>query len=103
MEELINKIIEIDNNAKSIIKEEKDKKDNFEEFIDSEFNTKKAVLDLQFKDEINKQKEKYNILFEENKVEIENNTNQEIITIKKNYSELEENIISDLIEKIKNQ
>lgn len=103
MEEIINKIIEIDNNAKSIIKEEKEKKDNFEEFIDSEFNTKKAVLDLQYKDEINKQKEKYNNMLEQKKIEEEENTKQEIDNIGKKYSELEEDIINKIIDKIKNQ
>ncbi len=103
MEEIINKIIEIDNNAKSIIKEEKEKKDNFEEFIDSEFNTKKAVLDLQYKDEINKQKEKYNNMLEQKKIEEEENTKQEIDNIGKKYSELEADIINKIIDKIKNQ
>ena len=45
MEEILNKIIEIDNNAKAIIKEENDKRINIEEAIEEEFNTQKVVID----------------------------------------------------------
>ena len=55
MEEILNKIIEIDNNAKAIIKEENDKRINIEEEIEEEFNTQKVVIDLEYKDEITKE------------------------------------------------
>ena len=73
MEEILNKIIEIDNNAKAIIKEENDKRINIEEAIEEEFNTQKVVIDLEYKDEINKKKNEKKLLFENKKNEINEN------------------------------
>ena len=102
MQEIINKIIEIDNNAKSIIKQEKEKRDNFEDFVNSQFNTKKASLDLEYKDEINKKRQEYDNLFAQKKQSIENSVKEEISNIEKNYREIEEKIIIDIVNKIKN-
>ena len=103
MEEIINKLIDIDNKAKLIIKEEIEKKNNFEEFVESEFNTKKAIFDLQYREEINKNKKKYDNMIENKKEQIENDIEIERLAIEKKYKEQEEKIVSNIINKIKKE
>ena len=52
MEDILKEIIEIDKNAREIVKQEKDKKINIDDFIETEFRTKKAILELQNKKKI---------------------------------------------------
>ena len=85
LEEIFNKIIEIDRNAKEITNIEKEKKLNMDEFIESEFGIKKVVLDMEFKDEIDLQKRKYDEMLDEKKQEINQNVNEEIDKIDKKY------------------
>lgn len=101
MEEIFNKIIEIDKNAKEITNFEKEKKLNIDEFIESEFGIKKVVLDMQFKDEIELQKRKYDEMFQEKKQQIDVNVKAQIEDIQKNYSERENEIIENIITNIK--
>ncbi len=101
MEEIFNKIIEIDKNAKEITNIEKEKKINMDEFIESEFGIKKVVIDMEFKDEIDFQKRKYDEMFQEKKQEIDQNVNEEIKKIEKKYSEKENEIIEKIITDIK--
>lgn len=103
MEEIIKKIIEIDNNAKAIIKDESNKKQNIDEAIEEEFNTQKAVIDLEYKDEINKKKNEKNALFENKKNEINENLKLEINKIQNFYNENSEKIIASVVESIKNE
>lgn len=102
MEEIINKLIEIDNNAKLIVQEEKEKKNNFEDYIEKEFNTKKTIIDLQLKDEIKRQKQKMDNMLEEKKQQIKNEVQGEITRIEKDYNEIEQNLILKILDKIKN-
>lgn len=101
MEEIFNKIIEIDNNAKSITNMEKEKKLNIEEYIESEFGIKKVVLDMEFKDEIELQKRKYEEMFQEKKQEIDEKTKKEIEDVQNIYREKENEIIENIISNIK--
>lgn len=101
MEEIFNKIIEIDNNAKSITNMEKEKKLNIEEYIESEFGIKKVVLDMEFKDEIELQKRKYDEMFQEKKQEIDEKTKKEIEDVQTIYREKENEIIENIISNIK--
>lgn len=101
LEEIFNKIIEIDRNAKEITNIEKEKKLNMDEFIESEFGIKKVVLDMEFKDEIDLQKRKYDEMLDEKKQEINQNVNEEIYKIDRKYSEKENEIIEKIITDIK--
>lgn len=101
LEEIFNKIIEIDRNAKEITNIEKEKKLNMDEFIESEFGIKKVVLDMEFKDEIDLQKRKYDEMLDEKKQEINQNVNEEIDKIDRKYSEKENEIIEKIITDIK--
>lgn len=103
MEELLKKIIEIDNNAKNIVKEEKEKTINIDEFIESEFNTKKVLLDMQYRDELARKASSYKVEAEEKKQEIENKANEEIANIERNYYEHESDFIQNIINSIKEE
>lgn len=101
MEEIFNKIIEIDNNAKAITNLEKEKKQNIEEYIENQFGIKKVVLDMEFKDNIENEKKKYDNIFQEKKNEIDNKIKQEIEETEKIYKEKENEIIENIINIIK--
>ena len=101
MEEILKKIIEIDNKAKAISAEEKEKKIKIEECIESEFNTEKALLNMQYKEEIEKQKKKYNDLFEEKKKEINDKNSIKIMQINNYFKNNEKKIVTQIISSIK--
>lgn len=103
MEEILNKIIEIDNNAKAIVNEEKNKKENIEDIIEQEFKTQKTVIDLEYKDEINKKRNEKTAQLEERKREIDDNLQIEIDKIQKSYYENESEIIANILSSIKNK
>ena len=103
MEEIFNKIIEIDEKAKGIVNIEKEKKINLEEHIESEFGIKKVVLDMEFKDEVENQKKKYNEKFQESKEQIDDNVQKEMEELKNIYSIKENEIIRNIIDDIKNE
>lgn len=103
MEDVLKKIIEIDNNAKDIINEEKAKKLNIEEIIEQEYKTQKTVIDLEYKNEILKNREEKNAIFEDKKREINNNVQIELERIQNSYYESENNIIEDIVSSIKNE
>ncbi len=103
MEEIIKKIIEIDNNAKAIVKDENSKKINIEDAIEEEFNTQKVVIDLEYKDEINKKKTEKAELFESKKSEINEDLKVEIDKIQNYYNENSERIVKSIVDSIKNE
>ena len=94
-------IIEIDKNAREIVKQEKDKKINIDDFIETEFRTKKAILDLEYKEEITKQKENYDKLFQKRKMEIDSQIHLKITEIERSYKNKEKDIIKNIIDSIK--
>lgn len=103
MEEIFNKIIEIDNKAKLIVNDEKEKKNNLDEYIEKEVNIKKNVLDFELKNEIEKEKIKYEKLFQEKKYEIDNEIRKKIELAEEIYREKEDKIIDSIISNIKNE
>lgn len=101
MEEIFNKIIEIDNNAKAITNLEKEKKLNLEEYIENEFEIKKVVIDMEFKEKLEAEKKKYDELLQEKNKEIDEKIKQEIEQTEKIYKEKENEIIENIITNIK--
>ena len=103
MDNIINKIISIDEKAKEIISNQKYREENIEDIIKKDFNTKKAVLDLQYKDAINKEKEKYEKLVEEKTLEIDKRFNEQIREAQEKYNNYETKIKNNIINEIKNE
>lgn len=103
MEEIFNKIIEIDEKSKQIVKSEKDKKQNIDEFIESEFNTKKVVLDMEFKEKIETEKSNYVEMFIQKKQEIDAQVKKQIEEVEKDYKNKENEIIRKIVDSVKNE
>ena len=101
MEEILKKIIEIDDKAKEIAFEEKEKKKTIEEYLQSEVNTAKAILDVEYKSEMKKNKEKYDRLFDEKKNEIDVKINNKKVEIDNFIRYNEDKITERIINKIK--
>ena len=103
MEEILKKIIDIDNNAKSIISVAEENEKNIDELIEEQTNKKKAMLDMEYKIEIGNKEKKYKELFEQKKNEIDLNTKEKIEQLEKKYRENEQKVMNDIIRKIKNE
>lgn len=103
MEDIFNKIIEIDEKSKEIVSSEKEKKQNIDEFIENEFNTKKVVLDMEFKEHIEAEKQKYEEMFMQKKEEIDEQVKTQIEDVEEKYKNIEKEIIRNFIDSVKNE
>ena len=101
LEEIIKRIIEIDNKAKELTEEEKSKKQNIEDVLQSEFNTGKAILDVDYKEEMQKKSEYFEELFEDKKKEIDENISNKKLELDNYYRYNEKSIIEKIINKVK--
>lgn len=98
LEDILKELIEIDKNARNIAQDEKNKKENIDKYIEEEYNTKKTVLDLEYKEEIEKEKQNYKQKFEEKKVIIQENTNKKL----DEYKQKSDLIFNQCVQKIVN-
>ncbi len=103
MEEIINKIVAIDNQAKSIWNIQKQKEKNMEEQIEREFQGKKIEIDKIYQKEITKENQKYEIMLQRKKEEIDISIQEKLQEIEKHYHEQEETIIQQMIDKMKEE
>lgn len=101
MEEIINKIIEIDNKAKAISADEKNRNQKIDDFIEEEFNKEKNKLNKQYEEEMKNQSQKYNALFLEKKAEIDSEVNNKTFQINEKFKKDEKNIIKHIVSVIK--
>ena len=102
LEEILKRIIEIDNKAKEIAREEKEKKENIENILQSEVNTRKAILSTQYKEEMESKNRIYDELFEEKKREIDIDINNKKLEIDNFIRYNEDKIIKNIVTKIEN-
>ena len=104
MDKIINRIIEIDNNAKKIVEKSKEKRDDIEKFIEQELAVKQAVLEVQYKELINEKKIDYDKKLKEKEQEIESRTNWKINKYKERFNEeknkIQEQIVFDIVKKV---
>ena len=100
-EELINRIIEIDNKAKEQIGKEKDKSINMLEYVNDEFAQKKEKMDEEYKTKLDNEKKKYADMFLVEKKKIDEEMKKELDEITKKYKENEKKLIEENFEKIK--
>lgn len=103
MEEIINKIVEIDNRAKAIINEQREKERNIDDSIDNEFKRIKKDIDATYRAEIEKENQKYESMLNEKKKEIDSNVRAQLENVGEHYREQERNIIDNIINNIKNK
>lgn len=104
MEDVIAKIIEIDNNAKKITENIKKKEEDTEKYIQQEISIKQAVLESEYKKEIEEKQIKYNKELEKRKQIINQNTDIKIKQMQEKFNQKKEQIqmkiISDILKKV---
>lgn len=100
MENIINKIIELDASVKNKILKIKEKEDNIETYISEQIEKEKEVIDSRFLFKKKKMQEKYDEMFEKRKTEIDNDKNEQIQQLKAKYEIEREKIINKVIEEI---
>ena len=102
MEDIINKLIDIDKMSKKILIEQNNRKENIDELIETEIEKQKLEINAKFDLKLKMKNEEMASKLEENKkklIEIEKN---EIIKLEKEYSDLKEVRIQKVISKILN-
>lgn len=101
MEEILNRIIEIDNKSKEIVQNEKIRKMNIDDYIESEFEKRKAAFDLAYNEDIKYQKEKIQNRLKEEKDSIKSRIELEMNTIENRVKNEENNIVDEIVKKVK--
>lgn len=100
-EELINKIIEIDKEAREQIQKEKELSIHMQAYVEEEFAKEKKQMDDNYKKKLDLEKQKYADKFTEEKQKIDFKIKMELENIVKVYKENEQNIIEENFKKIK--
>lgn len=103
MEDIIDKILKIDNEAKSVIGVQKEKEKQIEKNVKSRFYVQKSILDSQYKENIQNEKSKYIEILEQKKQELNEEEINNLKKIENLYLEKEETIINSIVESIKNK
>lgn len=103
MEDIIDKILKIDNEAKSVIGVQKEKEKQIEKNVKSRFDVQKSILDSQYKENIQNEKNKYIEILEQKKQELNEEEINNLKEIENLYLEKEETIINSIVESIKNK
>lgn len=100
MENIIDKIIELDNAAKNKILEIKEREDNIETYISKQIEKEKENIDSRFLLKKKILQEKYNEKFEKKKEELNIYKSQQIKVIQERYEKEREKIINKIIDEI---
>lgn len=100
MEDTINKIIELDNLAKSKISTVQEKKENIENYINERLKKEKETIDNQYAYKKKKLQEKYDIKFEEEKNILDEKQNRELTRIQEKYENEKQLILKKLLDSI---
>ena len=100
MEEIINKLIALDINAVGKVKDIKEKKENIETYVNEKLKVEKQKIDSKFLYKRKKTQEKYDLMFEDNKQELDKTKNEQIRKIEERYEQNKEDILEELINSI---
>ena len=100
-EDLINKIIEIDKEAKEQICKEKEKNNNIKEYVSKEFAQKKEEIDEEYHFKLELEKKKFAERFLEEKKKIDSKIVKELEEVADRYKKNENKIIEENFEIIK--
>lgn len=106
-EDMIKKVIEIDENSKKVIKESEDKKINIQKYINQELAIKESVIEANNKTNIEKVQKEYDDKYSKIREEIEEETNYKIQKMRDKFEENKETMVnelfSDIIKKVEGQ
>jgi len=101
MEEILNRIIEIDNNAKAIVQDGKKRKEQIEDIIEKEYKRQKELIDNAYKEEIDSQKKSFEVKLREKEAIEDMKARNEISRIETDFKKSEQEIIDNIINSIK--
>lgn len=102
MEEIINKLIEIDNESRNKIEVAERTKENIDEMIDEKLQKEKQKIDSLYSAKIRLKQDEYKTKLENEEVRVENETNNKILNINEKYLKNKENISEMIFKKIIN-
>lgn len=100
LEEIINKIIELDNNAKRKIIEVKNKEDNIENYINERLIKEKEKADSQYAFKKKKFQEKYDFMYEQKIGLLEEKKEKKISELQEKYKLNQKATIENLLKNI---
>jgi hypothetical protein len=102
VEEIINKLIEIDNESRNKIEVAERTKENIDEMIDEKLQKEKQKIDSLYSAKIRLKQDEYKTKLENEEVRVENETNNKILNINEKYLKNKENISEMIFKKIIN-
>lgn len=100
MEEIIKQIINLDRNAVLKVKNIKEKEDNIEIYVNEKLKIERQKIDNRYLYKRKKIQEKYDLLFEKNKIELNQKKEDQIKKIDEKYILEKESIVNNVLEKI---
>ena len=100
MEVILNKIIDLDNQAKSKILQIKQKEENIETYISETLEKEKKVIDNRFLYKRKKIQEKYDNMFEEAKNRLNEEKYKQINILREKYKQNKQQIIEKTLNEI---
>ena len=100
MEDIINRIIELDEHAKRKIKAIKEKEENVEIYINEKLKKEKEKIDNKFSYKKRTIKEKYDSNFEQSKLRLDEYKKMEIMKLQKKYEQEKQDIVRRIVESI---
>lgn len=101
MDEIINNIIEIDKQAKSIFYEANNRNDNFDELVEDAIEKQKRIIDKEIEEKIQIKKMQCNMNLEKEKNKIEEEKNKKINELNAKYLELKQQKINEIMEELR--
>ena len=100
MDNILNKIIELDNTAKKRIMDIREKEENIETYISEEIEKEKAKIDSKYLFKRKKMQEKYDEMFEQKKQELDSEKEKQISLIKEKYEQEKGKILETVLSNI---
>lgn len=100
MEEIINKIIELDNIGKLKISKIKEKQENIEIYINKQLEKEEEAIDSKFLYKKKNIQEKYDIMFNQKKAELDIERDKKIEELRKKYEVAKQQILGHFLEEI---
>ena len=101
-EELINKLINLDNEAKHELKEIEEKEENIEYYINQKLTTEKAKIDNMYFFKKKNLQDGYDKKWEKEKQVLDEKKGQALGRLRERYNEEKEKIITDILAEIMN-
>lgn len=100
LENIINKMIELDDNAKAKIREIKEKEENIETYISERLEKEKEQIDTRFAFRKKNLQEKYDVMLEEEKMKLEEKKKEKIKNLQEKYEQEKDKILEELLREI---